>query len=111
MQIVAADKRLQTVLADKRWAEKYPEIGTGPVSAEPLISQEHFELEREKVFRRTWLNIGRVEEVLPAGLTLPAREGTKAVEAARDRAREAKLAFAVGRDRPKKRRAGLMRCT
>jgi len=46
---------------------------------------------------------------LPAGLTLPAREGTKAVEAARDRAREAKLAFAVGRDRPKKRRAGLMR--
>ena len=63
MQIVAADKRLQTVLADKRWAEKYPEIGTGPVSAEPLISQEHFELEREKVFRRTWLNIGRVEEV------------------------------------------------
>ena len=63
MQIVTAEKPLQTVLADKRWAEKYPEIGTGPVSAEPLISQEHFELEREKVFRRTWLNIGRVEEV------------------------------------------------
>ena len=31
--------------------------------AEPLISSEHFELEREKIFRRTWLNIGRVEEI------------------------------------------------
>ena len=67
MQTVATDKRQHTVLADKRWAEKYPDIGTGPVSAEPLISQEHFELEREKVFRRTWLNIGRVEEIPNAG--------------------------------------------
>ena len=29
---------MRTVIADKRWAEKYPEIGTGPVAAEPLIS-------------------------------------------------------------------------
>ena len=41
---------MRTVIADKRWAEKYPEIGTGPVAAEPLISSEHFELEREKNF-------------------------------------------------------------
>ncbi len=58
---------MRTVIADKRWAEKYPEIGTGPVAAEPLISQEHFELEREKIFRRTWLNIGRVEEIPNSG--------------------------------------------
>ncbi len=58
---------MQTVIADKRWAEKYPDIGTDPVSAEPLISQEHFELEREKIFRRAWLNIGRVEEIPKPG--------------------------------------------
>ena len=54
---------MRTIIGDKRWAEKYPEVGTGPVSAESCISQEYFELEREKVFRRTWLNVGRVEDV------------------------------------------------
>ena len=62
---------MRTVIADKRWAEKYPEVGTGPVAAEPLISQEHFELEREKIFRRTWLNIGRVEEIPNPAIILP----------------------------------------
>ncbi len=58
---------MQTVIADKRWAAKYPEIGTGPVSAEPLVSQEYFELERERVFRRAWLNVGRVDEIPKPG--------------------------------------------
>jgi phenylpropionate dioxygenase-like ring-hydroxylating dioxygenase large terminal subunit len=47
--------------------EKYPELGTGPVPLEPYISQRHFELERDLIFRKTWLIVGRVEEVPKAG--------------------------------------------
>ena len=47
----------------KRWAERYPEIGTGPVPIEPCISQEYFERERNAIFKRVWLNVGRVEQV------------------------------------------------
>ena len=55
------------VIADKRWVKKYPEVGTGPVSAEPCISPEYFELERERVFRRTWLYVGRMEAIPKPG--------------------------------------------
>lgn len=54
---------MRTMIADKRWAKKYPEIGTGPVSAEPLVSNEHFELEKDKIFRRAWLNVGRLDDI------------------------------------------------
>lgn len=47
----------------KQWSRKYPEMGTGPVSLEPCVSPKYFELERERVFRRVWLNIGRVEQI------------------------------------------------
>ena len=42
---------------------RYPELGTGPVSTLPNRSAEYFELEREKIFKRAWLNIGRDEDV------------------------------------------------
>jgi phenylpropionate dioxygenase-like ring-hydroxylating dioxygenase large terminal subunit len=45
------------------WTQHYPDLGTGLVSYEDSISPEFFELEREAVFRRTWLNIGRVEQL------------------------------------------------
>lgn len=45
----------------------YAELGTGPVSVEPYVSAGHFELEREKIFRRVWLNVGRAEEMPRAG--------------------------------------------
>jgi phenylpropionate dioxygenase-like ring-hydroxylating dioxygenase large terminal subunit len=45
------------------WTEHYPELGTGPVSYEDSVSPEFFELEREAVFRRAWLNVGRVEQL------------------------------------------------
>jgi phenylpropionate dioxygenase-like ring-hydroxylating dioxygenase large terminal subunit len=52
---------------DRRYTLEYPELGTGPVPIEPYISEEYFNLEREKVFKRTWLNVGRVEEIPSAG--------------------------------------------
>ncbi|MCG2634013.1 MAG: aromatic ring-hydroxylating dioxygenase subunit alpha [Gammaproteobacteria bacterium] len=41
----------------------YPELGTGPVSTEPNRSQAFFELEKEKVFKKSWLNLGRDEDI------------------------------------------------
>jgi len=48
------------------WTEHY-DLGTAAVTYEDSISPEHYELEREAIFKRTWLNVGRVEEVPRAG--------------------------------------------
>jgi phenylpropionate dioxygenase-like ring-hydroxylating dioxygenase large terminal subunit len=49
------------------WTEHYPELGTEPVSYDDSISPEFYELEREAIFRRTWLNVGRVEQLPKVG--------------------------------------------
>ena len=54
---------MKTVIADKRWAKKYPELGTGPIPAASSVSADYFELERERIFRRSWLNIGTIWEI------------------------------------------------
>ena len=59
--------------AEGSWTEHYPELGTGPVSYEDSISPEHYELERRAIFARTWLNVGRVEQ-LPRGGSYFTRE-------------------------------------
>ncbi len=43
------------------WTQHYPELGTGPVSYEDSVSPAFYELEREAIFKRAWLNVGRVE--------------------------------------------------
>jgi len=45
--------------------DRFAFLGTGPVPVEPYVSAEYFELERERIFRREWLNVAREEE-LPA---------------------------------------------
>lgn len=42
-------------------------LNTGPVSMEPYRSVEFFEAERKRVFGRTWLMMGRVEEISSPG--------------------------------------------
>ena len=37
--------------AEGSWTEHYPELGTGPVSYEDSISPEHYERERDAIFR------------------------------------------------------------
>ena len=49
--------------ADGSWTEQYPHLGTAPISYEDSISPEHYELEREAIFKKTWLNVGRVEQL------------------------------------------------
>jgi phenylpropionate dioxygenase-like ring-hydroxylating dioxygenase large terminal subunit len=48
---------------NRRWHDDYPEVGTGPIAVEPYISTEFFARERELVFQRSWLNVGRVEQI------------------------------------------------
>jgi len=45
------------------WTQHYPELGTEPVSYEDSISPEFYELERDAIFKRAWLNVGRVERL------------------------------------------------
>ena len=54
-------------LGQDKWHDRYPELGTGPIPIEPYVSREYFEQERTRIFRKTWLNIGRVEQIPQAG--------------------------------------------
>ena len=58
---------MKTLTTDRRWVNKYPELGTEPVSAESCVSPQYFELERERIFRRCWLNVGHVGEIPQRG--------------------------------------------
>jgi hypothetical protein len=49
--------------AERTWTEHYPELGTGPVLFEDSISPAFYELEREAIFKRAWLNVGRMEQL------------------------------------------------
>ncbi len=54
-------------MSNHRWARQNPDLGTGPVSVEPCHSQPYFELEKEKIFKQTWLMVGRAEDIPNAG--------------------------------------------
>jgi len=53
--------------APKRYHYAYPEMGSGPVSIEPYISPEYFELEKARVFKKVWLYACRVEQLQNPG--------------------------------------------
>jgi phenylpropionate dioxygenase-like ring-hydroxylating dioxygenase large terminal subunit len=48
------------------WTEHFG-LDTAPASYEDSISPEHYERERKAIFRRTWLNVGRVEQLRRRG--------------------------------------------
>jgi phenylpropionate dioxygenase-like ring-hydroxylating dioxygenase large terminal subunit len=64
--------------AEGSWTEHYADLGTGPVSYADSISPEVYELEREAIFARTWLNVGRIERLPRVGSYF-----TKQLDAAR----------------------------
>jgi len=53
--------------AEGSWTEHYPELGTGLVSYADSVSPEVYEREREAIFARTWLNVGRIEQLPKVG--------------------------------------------
>jgi len=58
---------MKTVMANRRWIKENPDLGTGPVPTETCTSPELFELERDRIFRRSWLNMGREEDLPEPG--------------------------------------------
>jgi phenylpropionate dioxygenase-like ring-hydroxylating dioxygenase large terminal subunit len=60
------------------WTQQYPELGTAPVSYEDSISPAYYEVEREAIFKHSWLNVGRVEQLPRKGSYF-----TKELDAAR----------------------------
>ena len=61
--------------AEGSWTEHYPELGTAPVSYEDSINPDFYEIERKAVFKRAWLNVGRVEQTSAQGQLL--HQGTQ----------------------------------
>lgn len=53
------------------WTENYPELGTEPVDYTDSIDPAFFEAERDAVFRRMWLNVGRVNRLPAPAATSP----------------------------------------
>jgi phenylpropionate dioxygenase-like ring-hydroxylating dioxygenase large terminal subunit len=53
--------------AEGSWTEHYPELGTSPVDYTDSVDPAYYEAERAAIFRRTWLNVGRVEQVPKTG--------------------------------------------
>jgi phenylpropionate dioxygenase-like ring-hydroxylating dioxygenase large terminal subunit len=53
--------------AEGSWTEHYPELGTSPVDYTDSIDPAYYELEREAIFKKTWLCVGRVELVPRTG--------------------------------------------
>jgi nitrite reductase/ring-hydroxylating ferredoxin subunit len=49
--------------AEGTWTEHYRDLGTSPISFEDSTSPEFYELEREAIFKRAWLNVGRIEDL------------------------------------------------
>jgi phenylpropionate dioxygenase-like ring-hydroxylating dioxygenase large terminal subunit len=49
--------------AEESWTQHYPHLGTGPISFDDSITPESYELERKAIFERSWLNVGRVEQL------------------------------------------------
>jgi phenylpropionate dioxygenase-like ring-hydroxylating dioxygenase large terminal subunit len=52
--------------AEGSWTEHFG-LATTPSSYDDSITAEHYERERQAIFKRTWLNVGRVEQLTRTG--------------------------------------------
>jgi phenylpropionate dioxygenase-like ring-hydroxylating dioxygenase large terminal subunit len=52
--------------AEGSWTEHF-KLDTEPISYEDSISPDQYELERDAIFRKTWLNVGRIEQLPRTG--------------------------------------------
>ena len=53
--------------AEGSWTEHWPQLGTNPIDYRDSTSKEFYEQERDAVFGKTWLNLGRVEQLRRPG--------------------------------------------
>ncbi len=57
----------QTIIGERGLTTHYPELGTEPIPIEPYFSETHFQGEKDRLFRRAWLKVGRVEQIPDPG--------------------------------------------
>ncbi len=50
-----------------RLHDRYPELGNGNIAVGPYIDPAYYELEKKYLFKKTWLHVGRVEELVKVG--------------------------------------------
>lgn len=71
MTATAIDSTVSTATKAKpdgmKWHDKYPHLGTGPLPAKVFVCEEQFRLEQAQIFKKVWLNVGRVEQIPKAG--------------------------------------------
>jgi phenylpropionate dioxygenase-like ring-hydroxylating dioxygenase large terminal subunit len=53
--------------AEGSWTQHWPELGTAPVDYNDSIDPERYKAEQEAIFKRLWLNVGRVERLPKTG--------------------------------------------
>ena len=54
-----------TSIHEMKIMTRLPDMGSGPIPVEPYISPEYFKREQEKIFKRAWINVGRVSSHIP----------------------------------------------
>ncbi|WP_068079779.1 aromatic ring-hydroxylating oxygenase subunit alpha [Novosphingobium rosa] len=50
-----------------RLHDRYPELGRDPLPIDPYVSKDYWEREKKHLFKKTWLQVGRVEELKKTG--------------------------------------------
>jgi phenylpropionate dioxygenase-like ring-hydroxylating dioxygenase large terminal subunit len=58
-----SDQPLVTKPESGFWHDAYPELGRGPISLQDSVCPEFYAREKEHVFRKNWLCVGRVEQL------------------------------------------------
>lgn len=49
------------------WTEQYPHLGTADVDYTDSVCPEFYERERDAIFRKAWIHVGRIEELPRVG--------------------------------------------
>lgn len=58
---------MKTEMTNHRWMKANPDLGTEPVPIEPCVSEEYYGLEREQIFKKCWLIVGREDDIAQPG--------------------------------------------
>lgn len=66
-QPVADDSEIVKKPESGYWHDAYPELGRGPISLEDSVCPEFYLKEKEYVFKKNWLYVGRVEQLPKKG--------------------------------------------
>jgi phenylpropionate dioxygenase-like ring-hydroxylating dioxygenase large terminal subunit len=54
---------MKAEFGNRRWANENSDLDTGPIPIDPCVSESYFDQERSQIFKRTWLMMGRTEDI------------------------------------------------